>query len=150
MRFTSLILALVTAIFPVAESRADTCQFTFRCQGNICERVLPASCSGSTPTANVVVNAPHSFAPSVDASVSSSTSTSSTIVRSEPSPGNLITAPAPAPAPVPPIGSGCAENGSCYGDISNINGMPKTNHVNGYFRRDGTYVRGHYRSSGRR
>jgi hypothetical protein len=28
--------------------------------------------------------------------------------------------------------------------------MPKTNHVNGYFRRDGTYVRGHYRSSGKR
>jgi hypothetical protein len=28
--------------------------------------------------------------------------------------------------------------------------MPKTNHVNGYFRRDGTYVRGHFRSSGRR
>jgi hypothetical protein len=48
------------------------------------------------------------------------------------------------------LGSGCAENGSCYGDVSNINGMPKTNHVNGYFRRDGTYVRGHYRSSGRK
>jgi hypothetical protein len=27
--------------------------------------------------------------------------------------------------------------------------MPKTNHVNGYYRSNGTYVRGHYRSSGR-
>ena len=40
----------------------------------------------------------------------------------------------------------CAENGSCYGDISNITGLPKTTHVNGYYRKDGTYVRGHYRS----
>ena len=41
---------------------------------------------------------------------------------------------------------GCAENGSCYGDISEATGRPKTVHVNGYYRRDGTYVRGHYRS----
>ncbi len=40
----------------------------------------------------------------------------------------------------------CAENGSCYGDISDVTGLPKTTHVNGYYRRDGTYVRGHYRS----
>ena len=41
---------------------------------------------------------------------------------------------------------GCAENGSCYGDISSITGRPKTISVGGYYRRDGTYVRGHYRS----
>jgi hypothetical protein len=40
----------------------------------------------------------------------------------------------------------CAENGSCYGDISELTGQPKTTRVNGYYRRDGTYVRGHYRS----
>lgn len=40
----------------------------------------------------------------------------------------------------------CAENGSCYGDISPNTGRPKTIQVNGYHRRDGTYVRGHYRS----
>jgi hypothetical protein len=48
-----------------------------------------------------------------------------------------------------PITSGtrlCAENGSCYGDL-NANGVPKTVHVNGYYRKDGTYVRGHYRSA---
>lgn len=47
-------------------------------------------------------------------------------------------------------GPGCAENGSCYGDTSTVNGMPKTIHVPGYYRKDGTYVRGHYRSRGRR
>jgi hypothetical protein len=38
-----------------------------------------------------------------------------------------------------------AENGSYYGQ-ANSYGVPKTTHVNGYFRKDGTYVRGHYRS----
>jgi hypothetical protein len=40
---------------------------------------------------------------------------------------------------------GCAENGSCYGD-PNVAGFPKTVFVNGYYRKDGTYVRSHYRS----
>lgn len=58
------------------------------------------------------------------------------------------------PAPVyqsPPVVPryGCAENGSCYGDISELTGNPKTVHVGGYYRRDGTYVRGHYRSKPR-
>jgi|GEM_PF-6393440 len=42
--------------------------------------------------------------------------------------------------------SGVAENGSYYGQISTATGKPKTTHVNGYYRKDGTYVRGHYRS----
>ncbi len=41
---------------------------------------------------------------------------------------------------------GVVENGSYYREISTHNGLPKTNYVNGYYRRDGTYVRGHYRS----
>jgi len=44
----------------------------------------------------------------------------------------------------------CAENGSCYGDISSETGRPKTVYVRGYTRRDGTYVRGQYRSPPRR
>ena len=40
----------------------------------------------------------------------------------------------------------CAENGSCYGDISKNTGRQKTVPVRGYYRKDGTYVRGHYRS----
>ena len=58
--------------------------------------------------------------------------------------------PTPVPTPVPGAGGACAENGSCYGDISALTGNPKTTHVNGYYRRDGTYVRSHYRSGGRR
>ena len=46
----------------------------------------------------------------------------------------------------PYISGTCAENGSCYGDISSITGRPKTIKVDGYYRSDGTYVRGHYRS----
>ncbi|MFA9479364.1 thermonuclease family protein [Phycisphaerales bacterium AB-hyl4] len=38
-----------------------------------------------------------------------------------------------------------AENGSYYGQ-PNQNGVPKTVRVRGYYRADGTYVRGHYRS----
>lgn len=40
----------------------------------------------------------------------------------------------------------CAESGSCYGDISVATGRPKTVYVGGYYRKDGTYVRGYYRS----
>jgi hypothetical protein len=39
-----------------------------------------------------------------------------------------------------------AENGSRYGDISAATGRPKTVAVRSYYRKDGTYVRGHYRS----
>lgn len=41
-----------------------------------------------------------------------------------------------------------AENGSYYGQL-NSEGRPKTVHVRGYYRKDGTYVRGHYRSAPR-
>jgi hypothetical protein len=44
----------------------------------------------------------------------------------------------------------CAENGSCYGDISDLTRRSKTVHIRGYYRKDGTYVRGHYRSNPRR
>ena len=49
----------------------------------------------------------------------------------------------------PRIAPHCAENGSCWGDISVNTGRPKTVHVRGYYRKDGTYVRGHYRSPAR-
>jgi outer membrane protein assembly factor BamE (lipoprotein component of BamABCDE complex) len=39
-----------------------------------------------------------------------------------------------------------AENGSYYGQISEITGRPKTVYVRGYYRKDGTYVRSYYRS----
>jgi hypothetical protein len=57
-----------------------------------------------------------------------------------------VTAQPTTSAPIKGTTGLCAENGSCYGDL-NANGVPKTVHVNGYFRKDGTYVRGHYRSA---
>lgn len=45
-----------------------------------------------------------------------------------------------------PTTGACAENGSCYGDISSLTGRPKTVAVGGYYRKNGTYVRGYYRS----
>lgn len=48
-----------------------------------------------------------------------------------------------------PTRRGVAENGSYYGEISEATGRPKTVRVRGYYRKDGTYVRGHYRSKPR-
>jgi len=39
-----------------------------------------------------------------------------------------------------------AENGSYYGQLSTNTGNLKTVYVNGYYRKNGTYVRSHYRS----
>lgn len=39
-----------------------------------------------------------------------------------------------------------AESGSYYGQISKATGRPKTVHVKGYYRKNGTYVKSHYRS----
>jgi hypothetical protein len=55
-----------------------------------------------------------------------------------------LTSPLAVTSTTPRVG--CAENGSCYGDISGATGKPKTVQVNGYYRKDGTYVRGHVRS----
>jgi hypothetical protein len=66
-----------------------------------------------------------------------------------PSPAATPVAPSTALSsyvPSKPSSYGCAENGSCYGDISAATGRAKTVSVSGYFRKDGTYVRGHYRS----
>ena len=52
----------------------------------------------------------------------------------------------PPPASASPPRYGCSESGSCYGDISPATGRPKTVYVPGYFRSDGKYVRGYYRS----
>jgi hypothetical protein len=54
---------------------------------------------------------------------------------------------APTVGPLAKAVPGCAENGSCYGDISALTGRPKTVAVSGYFRSNGTYVRGYYRSA---
>jgi hypothetical protein len=37
-------------------------------------------------------------------------------------------------------------NDSHYGEISERTHRPKTENIDGYYRQDGTYVKGHYRS----
>jgi hypothetical protein len=44
---------------------------------------------------------------------------------------------------------GVAKNGSYYGEISEKTGRPRTEYVQGYYRRDGTYVGSYYRSARR-
>lgn len=79
--------------------------------------------------------------------VAATTSTVGPWSQYQPPTSYTYTPPATTSRPV----AGCAENGSCYGDISAATGRPKTVAVGGYFRKDGTYVRGHYRSKpGRR
>jgi|ERR1035437_2284867 hypothetical protein len=75
---------------------------------------------------------------------SQSASSARVRVKSPPQPGVPNTAALPSTTPAAsPL---CAENGSCYGDISARTGLPKTVPVHGYYRANGTYVRGYYRS----
>ena len=59
---------------------------------------------------------------------------------------------APGAGPVVDSSSdgGVAENGSYYGQISAETGRPKTVRVEGYTRKDGTEVKGHYHSAPRK
>ena len=150
MRKLLYLLFLLTII-----RAAHACPEQFVCDQSGCNRVPVLSCSALSSS---IVQPSHSTSNSVVYGP-----THSGLFSSQPS---QVHAPASIPAALSPVQSQyqsqaqaqlfqsyaplCAENGSCYGDISSINGMPKTTHVNGYFRKDGTYVRGHYRSSGRR
>lgn len=144
MKLGSLLLALTFSFLTSGWVRADSCQYTFKCQGSICERVQTSSCSNGSSSNAVVISTPPAASP-IGSSNATNSPTSPFVTRSTEVAKNQDSLQS-----TPISGAGCAENGSCYGDISNINGMPKTTHVNGYFRSDGTYVRGHYRSSGRR
>jgi len=72
---------------------------------------------------------------------STQSSGQSTLATRNGSQSATLTPPPPRVSP-----SRVAENGSYYGQISEKTGRPKTVHVRGYYRKDGTYVRGHYRS----
>jgi len=129
------ILLLIFLAFINSIAFAD-CPFTFTCTPQGCTKVVDANCSVPAPSAVTKVE---------------KSDTASTNAQ-----GAVFVAPTvqaksknevylPPPVYVPPYGA-CAENGSCYGDTSTVNGMPKTVSVNGYYRKDGTYVRGYYRS----
>jgi len=140
MNFFGSLIVFISAIFTVADSRADDCQFTFKCENGICQRVTLNSCSLNRAAANVFIAAP---SPVTDSTQLFVPREDLTVIQKNVSASNS------AAVSLPSIGNACAENGSCFGDISNITGVPKTTHINGYYRRDGTYVRGHYRSKSR-
>jgi micrococcal nuclease len=84
---------------------------------------------------------------SQDAKTTSEPESSSPSIKPQPSyrsPSYVF--PSAAPVSKPSV----AENGSSYGEISQRTGRPKTVYVQSYVRRDGTYVRSHFRSSPRR
>lgn len=113
------------------------CPHTFICTQQGCAKVTETSCSIPEPLiSNQLINKEN-----LELKTQGATFVSPASNTNKQGSGNN-------PQNVPPA-IGCAENGSCYGDTSVINGLPKTTRVDGYFRKDGTYVRGHYRSKGR-
>jgi hypothetical protein len=113
------------------------CPHTFICTQQGCSKVTDLSCSLPVPlNSNKLTNTE-----TIELNSQGATFVS-------PASNNIKQGSGSNPLYVPPS-IGCAENGSCFGDTSVINGLPKTTHVDGYFRKDGTYVRGHYRSKGR-
>jgi len=136
MKFLAALLALIALNFAPSAVGEENCNYTFRCQGNICERVPVSTCPPTPP--NVVIHVTPSTTPIIGAATDA---TSNQIVA----PSSGISKNQETPQ-TPSNVIGCAENGSCYGDVSNITGLPKTVPVQGYYRKDGTYVRGYYRS----
>jgi len=124
---------LFLLVFLLHTSSFAQCAHTFTCTAQGCVKVTDASCSIPLPLTQ-------SF--NLDSEPIKANPQGATFVS--PSPNQNSTPKSPSLTSI-----GCAENGSCYGDISSVNGTPKTTNVDGYFRKDGTYVRGHYRSKGR-
>jgi hypothetical protein len=124
---------LFLLVFLLHTSSFAQCAHTFTCTAQGCVKVTDASCSIPLPLTQPI---------NLDIEPIKSNPQGATFVS--PSPNQNSTPKSPSLTSI-----GCAENGSCYGDISSVNGTPKTSHVDGYFRKDGTYVRGHYRSKGR-
>ena len=108
------------------------CPTQVECVNGICKNSPIPSCNSSNPA--------RVYSPSQGSLPSGSLSSSELPAQSE------VSNSADSSASNLVKGYPCAENGSCYGDVSNITGLPKTTHVDGYYRKDGTYVRGHYRS----
>jgi hypothetical protein len=97
---------------------------------------------------------PPSYIRAVPPSLTQPSDDPSATTRSESSLSSSASAPSAPSVREPSYTSGStppvAENGSYYGEISPATGRPKTLHVEGYYRKDGTYVRGHYRGAPRR
>jgi hypothetical protein len=58
MIFRNIYLAVLAIFIAHSGVSADTCQFTFKCQGSICERVQPLACSPNASNSAVVITSP--------------------------------------------------------------------------------------------
>ena len=130
-------LILFLLVFLLNTNVLAECPYTFICTQQGCAKVTDISCSLPVPlnSSQLLKNENAELNPQGATFVPSASN-------------NTKHGSGSNPLVIPPV-TGCAENGSCYGDVSVINGLPKTTQVDGYFRKDGTYVRGHYRSKGR-
>lgn len=129
-KIISLALLAFAALTP--SNAQEACTSSYVCTASGCQKAR--QCTPTTNGGHVTT-----------------TSTPGASYRAVPSDGAATviastTSSAPASVPIPRYS--CAANGSCYGDISAATGRPKTVEVHGYTRRDGTYVRGYYRSKG--
>ena len=128
------ILLLIFIAFINSTAFAD-CPFTFTCTPQGCTKVIDSNCS--VPSPSVVSKAEKSD--TAGANAQGAVFVTPTLQAKSKTEVYI-------PPVYVPLTGACAENGSCYGDTSTVNGMPKTVSVNGYYRKDGTYVRGYYRS----
>jgi len=146
----SVLAVILTSIFLSPAARAaDLSALSFDDRESIQMACALERSSGPVAYNNCVGQQLHSLQASFTAQPVQSSSAKAPIAnKSSPVPVAQAlpsTAYPPAYSPTYPAPA-CAENGSCYGDISAITGLPKTISVPGYFRANGTYVRGYYRS----
>jgi hypothetical protein len=127
-------LILILLLFLLVSSANAGCPTQTQCTNGVCERVLIPNCNTPSQVRVIPANGRTSIEVIQDASQNVTPTISQNDVTTQDAANQNVYA------------SPCAENGSCYGDVSSVTGLPKTTHVNGYYRKNGTYVRGHYRS----
>jgi hypothetical protein len=129
MKISRSFLATTLLALSVSVGRAD-CPYSFSCDSAGCTTLKqcatgePIPWSSADPGRSTFVLAPQGSAPN-------------------PAPSTAAPYAVPVPQTLAPP---CSETGSCYGDISERTGLPKTTFVHGYLRSDGTYVGSYYRS----
>lgn len=121
-------------LFLLAPSADADCPLQTKCENGSCERLAIPSCN--EPNHVTVISAGDRT--SIDDVQDTNQNTSTTVLKNSTTTQQSANDNAHV--------RHCAENNSCYGDLSSVTGAPKTTHVHGYYRKNGTYVRGHYRS----
>jgi beta-lactamase superfamily II metal-dependent hydrolase len=104
-----------------------------------------------TPLREEAAKAPpsESATPSINAAVPAVATQRTNVVPPEAPPVVREATPPPSPGPAASSSGGASGNGSYYGE-PNKNGTPKTVPVKGYMRKDGAYVKPHYRAPPKR